>query len=88
MSCSKLSNATSLSSMVISGSEEVMACMEEIIRSASEGPPNRAARASGFRFVCGGAAAGSAALALAAEFSTLHLRRVARFGSAILVVVL
>jgi len=49
MSCSKLSKATSLSSRVISGSEDFMACIDAIIRSASDGPPKRALSASGLR---------------------------------------
>ena len=73
MSCSKLSNAMSLSSRVSSGSGERIAAMEEIIRSASDGPPKSALRASGFRcrFV-GGPVEGS--LAVVEEFSTLHFR--------------
>ncbi len=43
------------------------------MRSASEGPPNSALRASGLRWrFVGGAAEGS--LAVVEEFSTLHLR--------------
>jgi len=73
MSCSKLSKAMSLSSRVSSGSGERIAVMEEIIRSASEGPPKSAFSASGFRcrFV-GGPVEGS--LAVVEEFSTLHFR--------------
>jgi len=54
--------------------------MEEIIRSASLGPPIRAAKAAGSRpREEGGAASGS--LADAAEFSTPHLRRLLSPGS-------
>jgi len=54
--------------------------MEDIIRSASLGPPNSEFSASGLspRFA-GGAASGS--LAVAEEFSTLHLRSSLRPGS-------
>ena len=44
ISCSKLSKATSLLGSVMSG--ERMAAMDSFIRSASEGPPKRALRAS------------------------------------------
>jgi len=83
MSCSKLSKATSLSSTLSSGSLERTACMEEIIKSASLGPPISAAKAAGSRPRDeGGAASGSAADA--AEFSTPHLRRLLSPGSIVL----
>lgn len=84
ISCSKLSNATILSETVTSGSEVVIADMEETIRSASEGPPKRAASASGLSVLWGGGAVGSAAVE--EEFSTLHFRRVDMLGSIAVVV--
>ncbi len=79
ISCSKLSKATSLSSREISGSEERIASIDSFIRSASLGPPKRAFSASALMVWVGGAALGS--VAEAEEFSTLHFRRVAIFGS-------
>lgn len=72
-----------MSETLTSGSWVVIADMEETIRSASEGPPKRAARASGLSVLCGGGAAGSAAVE--EEFSTLHFSRVDIFGSIIAV---
>lgn len=65
------------------GSVEVMEAIEESMRSASEGPPKSALRASGFRLRFeGGGAFGSAAEA--EEFSTLHLRSSFMPGSIVL----
>lgn len=70
----------SLSSRVTSGSVESIAAIDSFMRSASLGPPKRAAIASGLRpRVVGGGADGS--FRMAEEFSTPHLRSSLRPGS-------
>lgn len=83
INCSKLSKAMSLSSMVISGSEDSIACIEAIIKSASLGPPKRAAIASGLSVDCGVVVwvADVGSSLLVAEFETDHLRSSFSLGS-------
>jgi hypothetical protein len=54
------------------------------MRSASEGPPRRAARAEALREVVGWAAVEVGSEREAEEFSMDHFRRLLRFGSSIL----
>ena len=71
ISCSRLSKATSLSGRVVCG--ERMAVMDCFIKSASEGPPKRALRASGLG---GGRAVGAwgSEVSVDEAFSMLHFR--------------
>lgn len=58
-----------------------MACIEATIRSASLGPPKRAAIASGLREDWGADGADEVSSLLAAELETDHFRRLFRRGS-------
>lgn len=86
ISCSKLSKAVILSSRVISGSVDRIADMDMFIRSASEGPPKRALRASGLIGREEGVLPSAEGGVAVEVFSTLHFRRDWRLGSIVRVV--
>lgn len=69
-----------------SGSEERIASIEEIIKSASLGPPNSAEKAAGSIRDAGAGVCAVGSAAVAAEFSTLHFRREDMLGSMIVFV--